>query len=210
MVTVSSPRRRIRIGALRAGYVALGVSFLSLGAARYLGLLLPFGLLFAIAGGILFALSRDDLPRYAGLGLLAYFLVSILVFLAATPLTLRSGGSSYFVNDSPSPQLTTIYQDLLLGLPIVLGAALTAAAWEREWTPRVLVLGALGGSALWFVLILLLQPGGGGVNMTADQASLGASTAQTTGRIVDALLAVAGLSGAAGAFWASARPDEYA
>lgn len=205
-------RRRIRIGVLRVGYVTLALSFASLAAAPYAGALLPFGLLLALVGGGCFAFTRDELPRYAGLTLLVYFVVALVVFFASTPVTLRSGGSNYFVNDAPPAILTSVFQDLLLGLPIVLGAALCVAVWEREWAPRLLVLGALVGSAIWFVLVLVFEPGtaAAGVNVTAEQATLGASTAQTSARLMDALLALSGLCGAAGALWAFARPDEYA
>lgn len=205
-------RRRIRLRVLRAGYVALAAAFVSIAASPYVGAFLLLGLLLALAGAILLVFSRDELPRYAGLGLILYFLVSLAVFVASTPTTIRSGGANYFVNDDPNPALAVVYQDLLLGLPLMVAGALTVAVWERERAPRLLTVGALVGGGIWFVLFLLLAPGAdvGGVNVTAEQAALSASRAVTNARLMDALLALSALCGAAGAGWASARPDEYA
>jgi hypothetical protein len=185
---------------LRAGYVAFGVAFLALAGAAYLsGGLVMLGLAAGLAGGLLLAFSRDELPKWAGIAMVTYFALSLLAFLAATPITLGKQGG-YFINDKPSAVFEDLQYYVFLVFPIMLGATATAATWEREWPPRVLLIASLAGSTLWAVLSYALVPPSGST----------VAAAATQNNILSILAALAALAGAAGAAWAATRPDEYA
>ncbi|GEM_PF-6413781 len=186
---------------LRAGYGAFGVAFLSLAGAQLAGNLVLLALLAGLAGGLCLALSKDDLPKWAGLAMLAYFALSLLAFLAATPITIGRGGG-YFVNDKPSAVFDALYYYVVLAFPIMLGATALASTWERELPPRALLMGAVAGSALWAVLSYALVP------RVDPSLGVGAATAQNN--LLALLAAASALAGAAGAAWAASRPDEYA
>lgn len=192
-----------RVALLRWGYGALGLSFAAFGASVVAGGLIFVGILFALLGGLLLALSGDDLPRWAGVALLLYFLVSLAAFVAATPVTVRLEFFKGFVNDDPSPLATALFDHLVLALPLVIGGTAVAAAWEREWPPRILLWGALGGFVVVAILTVALLPSG-----DATRASF--STAQTQGRLLEILFGLSGGLGTLGALWAATRPDEYA
>jgi hypothetical protein len=181
---------------LRAGYVAFGVAFLALAAAAYAsGELVLLALAAGLAGGLLLALSKDDLPKGAGIAMLAYFALTVLAFAASTPITF---GRGYFVNDKPSAMFADVYYYVVLAYPIMLAATALAASWERELGPRALLACALAGSALWAVLNYVLVPHG-------SEAQV-----ETANALLQGLAALSALVGAAGAAWATLRPDEYA
>lgn len=191
-----------RLAFLRAGYAALGLAFGALAASAVAGGLLLVGLLVALVGGILLAFSRDDLPKYAGLVLVAYFVLSIVAFLAASPVTIKGSGGSYFVNGAPPDLADDVMYYVGLASPLMLGATAVLAAWEREWAPRLLLWGAVGGFVLVALLSILLRPGG------TDASAIAAAEAQAG--LVSNLFMVSALAGAAGALWAAGRPDSYA
>lgn len=191
-----------RVLMLRLGYGALGLSFVAFGASVLVGVLVFLAIPLAMVGGILLALSGDDLPRWAGLALLLYFVVTVLAFLAATPITVRLDFFSGFVNDDPSPVASLVVDYLVLAIPLMMAAAASAAAWEREWPPRLLLGGAILGYVLVTILGIVLVPSG-----SADEA---AAVALQQGDLLRSLFAVSAAAGALGALWASGRPDEYA
>lgn len=190
-----------RVVLLRLGYGALGVSFVAFAASTVMGALAFLGIAAALVGGILLALSGDDLPRWSGVALLLYFLVSLVVFLAATPVTVRLEFFSGFLNDDPSPLAEATLRYLLMALPLMMAAAASAAAWEREWPPRLLLAGAVAGFILVGVLETVLVP--------SDPVG-GQAVAQAQGNLLRALFGVSAAAGALGALWATGRPDEYA
>lgn len=187
---------------LRLGYGALGLSFVAFGASVLVGALVFLAIPLAMAGGVLLALSGDDLPRWSGVALLLYFLVTVLAFLAATPITVRLEFFKGFINDDPSPIATAVLDALVLALPLMMAATASAAAWEREWPPRLL----LGGAAFGYVLVTIL----GIVLVPSGNAVTARSTALAQGDLLRALFAVSAAAGALGALWAAGRPDEYA
>jgi hypothetical protein len=188
-----------RVALLRAGYAAFCVAFLAVAVTiQGAGVAFFLGLLAALVAGFLLAFSRDELPKWAGLALLAYFGLTILAFLAATPVTIDKGGG-YFVNDKPSATFQAVSGYLVLAFPIMLGGAALAAAWERERGPKTLLFAALAASVVWAVLSFALLP-----------PSAQATAAQSQNHLLDLLAVAACLVGAAGALWAALRPDEYA
>lgn len=188
----------VRIALLRAAYGGLGLAFAAIGASVYVpGLLLP-GLAVAIVAALLLALSDDHLPKWAGISLLVYFLLTILVFIAATPITIDKG-PGYFVNTAPAGVLMEAFSWLAIAAPLMLAASALVATWERERPPRILLFAAAGGFVLVGVLSVLLVP---------REAVADAARAQ--GNMMKALFALSAVAGAAGAIWASTRPDEYA
>ena len=192
-----------RVAFLRAGYVAFCVAFLAVGASIVgAGALFLLALLAALVAGILFALSRDELPKWAGIALLAYFGLSVLAFLAATPITIGKQGD-YFVNDKPSSMFHDAYDYVVLAFPIMLGGAALASAWERERGPKTLLFAGLAASVVWAALSIALVP-------TAGKATLEVASAQTQNHLLDLLAVAACIASAAGALWAALRPDEYA
>lgn len=195
-----------RVGLLRMGYGALGLSFVAFGAAAVFESLaviaIPLAILLAVAGGVLLAFSGDDLPRWSGVALLLYFLVTLLVFLAATPVTVRLDFFRGYLNDDPSPYAEMVLRYLVLALPLMMAATASAAALEREWPPRLL----LGGAILGFVLVTTLEV----VLVPARVGPAAESAALAQGNLLRALFGLSALAGALGALWASGRPDEYA
>jgi hypothetical protein len=85
--------------------------------------------------------------------------------------------------------------------PLMLAAAGIAAVWERDRPPRLLLMGALGGMALFAVLSIFLMPGEAVDVESARQAS------ESQGDLLQMLFALSAGIGAVGALWASARPD---
>lgn len=183
-----------RVAILRAGYVALALAFAALGGMTTVGALLPLGLLLAFVGAILLTWSDDDLPKWAGFVLLAYFLLSIVAFLAATPMTINKGGR-YFINAAPLGFADDIFNYLTFASPLMIGAAAVLAAWDRERPPRLLIWGAVAGFALFALLNIFLSPSG-------------EDAARSQGSLLANLLLVSALAGAAGAAWSAARPEE--
>lgn len=184
---------------LRSGYATLGVAFAALAASILLPALVLPGLALAFVAGGLLAFSADELPKWAGLALVGYFVLTLILFLAATPITIDRG-ESVFVNPAPPALAEEVFYWLGLLSPLILAGAALAAAWERERTPRGLLLAGLGGFLLVALLSIFLVPG------DADAATAAASQ----GRIVRTLFALSAAACAAGAFWSAARPREVA
>lgn len=187
---------------LRGGYAAFGLAYVALAASVLVQAALPAGLVLVLVGAILLSLSQDDLPKWSGLALVGYYVVTLLAFVASTPITINKGGR-YFVNDAPPELANALFSYLVLALPLMLGAATLAAAWEREWPPRLLLCGSIGGFLLVGILSIFLLPNGEDVTEAAQSAKLQADLIQT-------LFAVSAAAGAVGALWAATRPDEYA
>lgn len=189
-----------RTQVLRFGFIAIGLTFLAL-AATFVpagsSLLVP-GLLLGFVGGILFLFSDDELPRYAGLAIVAYFALVLVTFLASNGITVRFGDSSYFANDRPPAFLSAVFDYLVLGLPILFVAASTIAVWELGG-PRWLLVGALAGFALVVVLTIALNP-----SLDGEAINPGGS------QVIGPLFSLAALAGAAGAFWASRNAADIA
>lgn len=208
-----------RVALLRAGYATLGLSLAAFGASLVVGALVFVGIVLGLVGGVLLALSGDDLPRWSGLSLVLYFLLTFGAFVAATPVTVRLEFFSGFLNDRPSPFASQVFDYLVLVLPVMIAATALAAAWEREWTPRLLLGGSVAGFALVIVLTLVLEPPGPELPeegaepedpaVAARRASEAAEAAQMQSNLVRALMGVSAAAGSLGAFWASGRPDEY-
>lgn len=193
-----------RVGLLRAGYLVFGLAFLAIAATELgVGAALFLGLAASLVAGILLAFSQDDVPKWAGIVMVAYFAFSVLMFLASTPITINKG-EGYFVNDSPSKTFAAVFDYALLAFPIMLAAAAFIAVWERERGPRILLGISIAGAILWAVLSFLLVPEAGG------RTSAVAAAAASQNRLLDAVAVGAALLGAAGAAWAAWRPDEYA
>ena len=188
-----------RSGVLRAGYVALGLAFLALAGASVAGSLLIPGLLLAFAGAIVLLFSQDDLPKWAGITLLAYYALLVLAFLAATPITIRKGGAFGFEPLAPDLAADVEYY-LGLVFPLMLTATSLAAAWERERPVRYLLLAAALGFVLVAILTVVQRPGG------ATSTDVARAAAQ--GSLLAALIGLSALAGAAGTFWSAARPEE--
>lgn len=204
----------VRVVALRVGYAALGLAILALagGTLPALGSAVLLSPVLALAGAGALLFSRDDLPRWAGVASLAYFLLTFLAFLAATPATIRLSFWKGFANDDPSPLFEAITEYLVLALPVMVCATALAAAWEREHGARLLLGGALAGLVVLAVLTVALVPAEPDVQEGETQPSEvveSASRARTQGRLLNLLLALSAAAGAAGAFWAAARPDEF-
>lgn len=202
-----------RVGALRAGYAVLAVAFAAFAGAHYLGALLLLGLVLALVGGIVLAFSDDDLPKWSGIAVIAYFLLTALAFFATTPITIDRGGSSYYF---APPDLTTLvlYWMGLLS-PLVLAGAGLVASWERERPPRALLVGALLGFALVATLSATLQPdldpkcaADPDAEGCAGAAAAAAAQAQQQSSLIAILFALSGACGAAGCAWAALRPQE--
>jgi hypothetical protein len=183
---------------LRSGYAALGVAFGALaGSIVVPGLVLP-GLALAFVAGILLAFSDDDMPKWAGISIVGYFLLTAILFLAATPITVNRG-ERFFVNPAPPELANEVFLWLGLLSPLILAGAGIAAAWEREHAPRILLFGALAGFALVAILSIVLVPG---------DTDPGGARAQ--GSLLQMLFALSALAGAAGALWAASRPEDVA
>lgn len=185
-----------RLAVLRSGYVCFGLAFAALGASLIAPAGLALVLLLGLSGGVLLAFSDDEMPKWAGLALLVYFVISLVAFLAATPVTVRLDFFKGFINSEPSSLASAVSRYLALALPVMLGGTAIAAAWEREVPPRALLVAAVGGFILVGILDVALVPSGQG-------------SAQAQGGLLKALFGVSALAGAVGAAWAAARPDEY-
>lgn len=188
-----------RTAILRAGYASLGLAFVALAATMAVGSLLLAGLGLAFLGGLLLAFSDDDLPKWSGLALVAYFVLSVLAFLAATPVTINRG-DGYFVNPAPPELAGDVLYWMGLVSPLILAAAAIGAVWERERAPRVLLFGAVGGFLLVALLTIVLVPKG------ASPVAI-AEAAQAQARMLEVLFAVSAAAGAGGTLWAASRPD---
>ena len=188
-----------RVMLLRAGFGALAFAFLSLAGAPLAGLLLPLGLLAAFAGAGLWAFSRDELAKWAGIGLLTYFGVSLVTFLAATPVTIRLDFFSGFLNAEPSRFASELFGYLILLSPLMLAAAAAVAAWEHGPTPRYLLIGATLGFVIVGFLTIALTP-----NATDPTA---AARATTTGNVLASLLQLVAVVATVGAIWAASRSE---
>ena len=205
-----------RLAVLRAGYGALGFAFAGLAGSVYVPSLLVPALALSIAAGVLLAFSDDPIPKWAGLALLAYFAVTVLVFLAATPITIDKGGR-YFVNATPTVFAREAFSWLVLAAPLILVGAAILSSWEREVPARILLLGALGGfvvvAALTVVLVPEVEPAcesdpfAPGCEGAAARA---AAEGERQADMLRILTAVSAGAGAAGMIWAAGRPDEYA
>lgn len=190
-----------RVTVLRAGYAAFAVAFAALAASAAAGALLPAALGIGVLAALLLLFSDDDLPKWAGVVLLAYFGLVVAAFLLATPITVRTGGS--FGIEPPNPRLAETVTYYLGALsPLVLAGAALTAAWERERPARLLLLGAVGGLVVVGVLTFALTPEGA----TATEVQ----RAQSQGALLRLLLAVSAVSAALGAAWSAWRPEEYA
>lgn len=206
-----------RLGVLRAGYGALGFAFAGIAGSVYVPSLLLPGLALAIVAGILLAFSDDPLPKWAGFALLGYFLFTIVLFLAATPITINRGGERYFANPAPPELAGDLIYWTGLGSPLMLASAGILSAWERERAARVLLAGAAVGfvvvGALSIVLVPQLEPECATDPFAAEcsgAAERAASEAARQGDMLRALTALSAAAGAAGAIWAAGRADEYA
>jgi hypothetical protein len=189
-----------RVRVLSAGYAAFGAAFAILVASAWVGALLPYALLVGLAAAVLLLFSDDDLPKWAGIVLVAYFGLIVAAFLLATPITVRTGGS--YGIEPPHPRLAEQVGYYLGALsPLMMAGTALAAAWERETPARLLLVGAVGGFVIVGVLTFALRPGGTDlveVQRAASQADL-----------LSLLFAVSALSGAVGAGWSAARPQEF-
>lgn len=190
---------------LRGGYGALGIAFACLAAGAWIpGVVIP-GLLVAFVGAILLAFCDDDHPKWAGIALIVYFLVTALAFVIASGATINIRGQRFFVNDSPPEAMATITNWITLFSPLMLASAGIAAAWDRERPPRVLLAGAIGGFLLVALLSVFLAPDAAGSATLAGAAD----EAEAQGRMLQLLFAVSAATGALGALWAASRPDSY-
>jgi hypothetical protein len=185
----------VRVLLLRAGYALLGLVFLALAGSAYLGQLVIAALALAFVAAVVLAFTDDELPKWAGIALLVYFVVTAAVFLLSVPIKYRA----YYVDPSVSGDVSYY---LFLFSPLILAAAAIVAAWERERPVRFLLVGGLVGFVIVGVFTVVLVPRG------TDPSALAA--AQGEANLLLALLAVSALAAAAGAFWSSARPEEYA
>lgn len=189
-----------RLAVLRAGYAAIGLAFAAMAATLVVPSLLLAGVALAVLGGLLLAISDDDLPKWAGAALLTYVVVTLAAFIASTPVTVRLDFFKGFLNAEPSAAARATFEYLGLALPIMLCGCAIAAAWEREAAPRVLLFGAIGGFFLVAILTVALVPRG----IDADAA---ADVARSQGDLLRVLFAVSAGVGATGALWAASRPD---
>lgn len=201
------------VGVLRAGYGAFALAFAAFAGAAYAGGLTLVALLLALVGGVLLAFSDDDLPKWAGLALVAYFGLTALAFLATTPITIHSGGSSYYF--APPDLATLVIFGMGLVSPLVLAGAGIVATWERERAPRLLLMGAALGFVVVAAFTLTLtpdldpecaaDPNRSGCEGAAAEA---AAQAQRQGGLIGILFALSGACGLGGCAWAAARPQE--
>ena len=187
-----------RTGVLRAGYGGLGLAFAGLAASIYVEALVLPAFLLALVGGVLLAFSDDPLPKWAGIVLLSYFVFTVLVFVAATPITIDKG-DGYFINAAPMDVARAAFDWLVLAAPLMLVGAALLSAWEREMPARILLFGALAGFLLVAVLSVALRP-----------QDVSFEEAERQGSLTRTLFAVSSAAGAAGMLWAAARPDELA
>ncbi|MFA5860353.1 MAG: hypothetical protein WDA16_01530 [Candidatus Thermoplasmatota archaeon] len=188
-----------RVVVLRLGYAAYGLAFVALAASAYAGTLVLVAFAVAFLAAIFLAASRDDLPRWAGIALLAYFIVTVGAFLLQTPITIRSGGRYHI--DAAAPALASAVFDYLAQTsPLMLGGAALAAAWERERPARILLLGGLAGFIVVGLLTFILVPHGS--DLSAVKAAQGQANLLLT------LGALSAIAAAAGAFWSAVRPEE--
>lgn len=185
---------------LRAGYAGLGIAFVALAATLAVPSLILAGLGLAFVAGILLAFTDDHLPKWAGIAVIVYFVLSIVAFLAVTPITINRGGESFFVNAAPPGLADNVIDWMGRLAPLLLCGAALAAVWERERTPRLLLFGALGGFVLHAVLYIVLTPGGDDINAAI-------TSAQSQARLLSYLFALSAAVGAVGVLWATTRPD---
>lgn len=206
----------MRVALLRMGYAGLGLAFAGIAASVYAPTFLLPALALAIVGAILLAFSADDLPKWAGIALLAYFALTVLAFVAATPITIDKG-DGYFVNSAPTLLAQEAFSWLTIAAPLMLAGTAALASWEREAAPRVLLIGAIAGFVLVGALTVALvpeideecavDPEAPGCEGAAQRA---AAEGRQQGDMLRLLTAVSAAAGAAGALWAAGRADEYA
>lgn len=189
------PSSVTRVRVLAAGYAAFAVAFAALAGSAYAGALLLPALALGLAAALLLAFSQDELPKWAGLVLLAYFLLIVAAFLLATPITIRRGGS-YGIEPLDRALAENVLYYLGLASPMMLGGTALAAAWERENAARLLLFGSVGGFLVVAALTVLL-----GAETQAAAAS--------QGDLLQLLFALSAVAGAAGATWSAIRPQEF-
>ena len=197
-----------RVGLLRAGYVALGFAILSLAgsfspALAWLVLVSP---VLAFVGAICLAFSGDDIPKWAGIAFLAYAGITLAAFILTTPATIRLSFWRGWANAEPHPVAAAVAEYLLLAMMLMPIATALVAAWERENASRVLLTGGLLGLLMVGVLTILLDPGTG---TTAADIARVESKANAQAQLLNLLLVLSAAAGAAGAWWAAWRPEEY-
>lgn len=193
----------MRTAFLRGGYAGLALAFAALAAGAWVSSLVIPGLAVALLAGALLAFSDDDRPKWAGIALLVYFGVTVLAFVAASGFTINVRGQRFFFNDSPAETISIITSWITLVSPLMIAVAASAAIWDRERPPRVLLGGAIAGFLLVAVLTVVLVP------TDVGDAVLAAEAAQTQGRMLRILFAVSAATGALGALWAAGRPESY-
>lgn len=191
-----------RVQILRAGYAALGLAFLALAGSTASGALLLAGLAVGFVASILLLFSDDELPKWSGGVILAYFVLFVISFLFASTITVRSGGA-YHLEFPATALFDQVKTWLSLAFPLFLAGTTIAAAWERELPARWLLIGAACGFVLVAILTVTLTP-------TGQQATEIAQSGQRQGNATIIIGALSALAGAAGAMWSAARPDEYA
>ena len=190
-----------RVTVLRAGYAAFALAFAAMAASAWAGSLLVAAFAVGFVAAVLLLFSDDDLPRWSGVVLLAYFLLVLVAFLLSTPITVRTGGS--YGIEPPFPRLAEAVTYYLAALsPLLLAGTALAAAWERERPARLLLMGAVGGFVVVGILTFTLAPEA--ASATAVQR------AESQGDLLRLLLALCAVSAAVGAGWSAARPEEYA
>ena len=192
-----------RVGLLQAGYAGLGIAILCLAGtfSASLGWLVVLSPIVAVVAAFLLLFSQDDIPKWAGVAFLAYALVSLIAFLAATPATIKLSFWKGWANQDPSPIAQAFQDYLLLALPIMITATALVAAWEREHGARLLLAGALVGIIAVGGLTIVLDPttgadGSSGDNATDDVLEADARARQQAG-LLSVLLALSAAAGAA-------------
>lgn len=209
--------RVTRLVVLRSGYAALGFAFVALAASVAVPSLVLPGLMAAFLGGVLLAFSDEDLPKWAGIVLVTYFLLVLVAFVAATPITINKG-DRYFVNKAPPELAGEVLYWMGVLSPIILSGVAILAAWERDRVPRFLLVGALGGFLLAATLTLALTPTldaqcgvqdetGASASDCMQKAQQATNEARSRGQMLSYLTAASAATAALGTFWAAGRPD---
>lgn len=210
-------RMESRVGLLRAGYIALGFSILCLAGSftESFGWLVLLSPVFALVGAICLAFSGDDIPKWAGIAFLVYAGITLVAFIATTPATIRLSFWRGWANADPHPVAAAVADYLVLAMMLMPAATALVAAWEREHGPRLLLMGAVVGLVAVGVLTVVLDPtpesppvdtetGRPAVDIAGAQED-----AEAQARLLGILLALSAAAGAAGAWWAAWRPEEY-
>lgn len=189
-----------RVTVLRAAYGALALAFVLLAGATYAGGLAIPAIAVALLAALLLAFSGDELPKWAGVTLLGFFVLVAIAFLFATSITVRTGARYHI--ESPSPTLAAQLLSYLVPLtPLAIAVAALVSGWERERLPRLLLIAALAGIVLAGILSYALVPASG----TPTEVALAKATGYA--HIVEAVFALSALTAATGSAWAAARPE---